>query len=471
MKIYNNLQENIKYLNERLGIDKSFDVVGKEIKIGDTDAYLLMIDGFAKDNMMLQITQRLQGFSEDLNTLSVEDLIKKHIGYMEAEVFDDFDMLEAMVLSGATALIIDGKTEGVIIDAREYPVRSVSEPELEKVTRGPRDGFVETIIFNTALIRRRVKDPNLRFEIKTVGKRTKTNITISYIKDLVDPKYIEELHDKIDKIQIDALTMAEKTLTDLLLPKKWYNPLPQVRYTERPDVCAAHLFEGHVIIIVDGTPSVIILPTTIFHFTQHAEDYYFNPLVGTYIRWVRFIAIITSLLLVPIFLLLSEYLGEIPILEKLRFIIPDEGNIPVLLQVFLIEIGIDLLRISSTHTPNTLSSSLGIIGGLILGDLAIKVGWFSESIILCMAVVGLGTFATPSVEFAMAVRIFRLFLELATGLFKLPGFIISIIIIGIIICTTKNGSKNSYIWPVSPFNWQSLKHIIFREPIPKVKKY
>ncbi|MDF2557558.1 MAG: stage sporulation protein [Bacillales bacterium] len=469
MKLTKNLDENIQILKEHFGIGKSFDVIGKEIRMGNGDrkAYLLMLDGFTKDQMMYYITNRLQLL--DFTDGTIRDLIHRHIAYMEADEFTEFERMEAMVLSGAIALFVDGFDSGVIIDTREYPIRPSAEPDLERVTRGPRDGFVETIIFNTALIRRRVKDPKLRFELKSVGKRSKTNITLAYIEDLVDRDYINEIKLKIDEIDVDALTMAEKSLIELMIKRPFYNPLPQVRFTERPDVAAAHLLEGHMLIIVDTTPSVIILPTTIFHFTQHAEDYYQSPIVGNYIRGIRYLVMFLSLFLAPLFLLAIRYHTVLP--ESLQFLYPKNlGEVPLIVQFILLELGIDVLRISSIHTPSSLTTSLGIIGGLILGEHGVKVGWFIPETILYMAVVGIGTFATPSIEFAMGIRIFRLYLLLLTGLFGFIGFMIGIGLILFIIFTTKNSTRRSYMWPLVPFDWKALKHILFRAPTPMTRR-
>lgn len=472
MELSKNLDENIKFLTEHFGIGRSFDVVGKQIMAGDKRGFLLMIDGFAKDDMLLFITKRLQELervSSKLEEHGLEGFITAYISYMEAEVCDDFEQLEEMVLSGAAALFFEGYESVIVIDVREYPVRSPDEPELEKVTRGPRDGFVETIVFNTALVRRRIREAGLRFELKTVGQYSKTNVALSYVEGLVDADYLNELREKIDNINVQSLVMAEKSLSDLLIERRWYNPLPQVRYTERPDVAAAHLLEGHILIIVDTTPSVIILPTTIFHFTQHAEDYYQNAVVGTYLRWIRFAAMWMSLLLVPVWLLLVNNPHILP--EWLSFISPKEtGKIPLLVQFLILEFGIDVLRLSSIHTPNSLTSSLGIIGGLILGDLAVTVGLFVPETVLYMAVVAIGSFATPSIEFAMAIRIFRLFLLILTGTLNFWGFFTALAIISCIVLTTKNSSKKSYLWPLIPFNPKALNHILFRAPTPSSRK-
>lgn len=469
--ISSKLDENKKVLKERLPIDKSFDVIGREIKIGDKEAFFVMLDGFAKDDIMLWIIETLQAINPSetsMNTIS--KLLKEKIAYIEVDTFKEFEKMEQMVLAGAIGLVIDGESEGIILDAREYPVRGSQEPDLEKVTRGSRDGLVETVIFNTALIRRRIRDPKLIFEINSVGKRSKTDVVIGYIEDLADKKLLEEIKERIKSIDIGALVMAEKTLEELLIKKKWYNPLPLARFTERPDVVAAHLIEGHIAIIVDTSPSVMLLPATLFHFTQHAEDYYQTPITGTYIRWVRFLGMFSAFLLLPLWLLLVYNKAALP--EYLQFLGPKEaGNIPLFIQFILLEFGLDLLRVSSIHTPSALSTSLGIIGGLILSEFAVKIGLFVPETVVYMALAGIGTFATPSVEFAMAIRIFRLFILILTGLFKNVGFIVGILVVFIIAFKTKSFENSKrYTWPLIPFNGKALSHILFRMPIPEIGK-
>ncbi|QGU96856.1 spore germination protein [Clostridium bovifaecis] len=467
----NKIDENKKVLKGRLPIDKSFDVIGREIKIGDKEAFFVMLDGFAKDDIMLWIIETLQAIiPSDISIDTIPKLLKEKIAYIEVDTFKEFEKMEQMVLAGAIGLVIDGESEGIILDAREYPVRGPQEPDLEKVTRGSRDGLVETVIFNTALIRRRIRDPKLIFEINSVGKRSKTDVVIGYIEDLADKKLLDEIKERIKNIDIGALVMAEKTLEELLIKKKWYNPLPLARFTERPDVVAAHLMEGHIAIIVDTSPSVMLLPATLFHFTQHAEDYYQTPIAGTYIRWIRFLGMFSAFLLLPLWLLLVYNKAALP--QYLQFLGPKEpGNIPLFIQFILLEFGLDLLRISSIHTPSALSTSLGIIGGLILSEFAVKIGLFVPETVVYMALAGIGTFATPSIEFAMAIRIFRLFILILTGLFKNVGFIVGMVVVFIIAFKTKSFENSKrYTWPLIPFDGRALSHILFRMPIPKIGK-
>ena len=460
----------IKLLKDALPIKRSFDVIGRELIIGQsTNAYLVFIDGFAKDDIMLWILEVLQSLSEsDLNNNAIDTLMKKKIGYIEVERFSDIEQIRTMVLAGAVGLLVDGQDEAIIIDSREYPVRSPEEPELEKVSRGSRDGLVETIIFNTALIRRRLRDPNLIFEITTVGKRSKTDVVIAYLEDIADKNLLKEIQDKLGNIDVGALVMAEKTLEELLIKKHWYNPLPQAKFTERPDVVAAHLMEGHIAIIVDTSPSIMLLPVTMFHFTQHAEDYYQNILVGSYYRWVRFLGMLSALLLPPLWLLLVQNIEMLP--DWLQFLGPkEEYTIPLFIQLILLEFGLDILRLSSIHTPSALNTSLGIIGGLILSDLAVKVGMFVPETVLYMALAGIGTFATPSLEFALALRIFRFILLILTGLLGFWGFVGGLIVVFILLLTSKSFKNGKpYTWPLIPLKLKPLAHILFRMPIPTI---
>lgn len=470
MKLTKNLDQNIKMLREYFGIDKTFDIVEREILIGDTKCYMLMIDGLVQDEMLLNIINRMQMFSsKDLKKKDFHTYFKKSIGYSQVEPSTDFNQLETMMLSGTIILFFDGIEEFLIIDARQFPIRSPEEPELEKVTRGPRDGFVETLMFNIALIRRRVIDPKLRAEIKTVGSRSKTDLCICYLDDKVDKELLTNILNKIDAIDVEAIVMAEKTISELIMPRQWFNPLPQVRYTERPDVAAAHLFEGHLLVITDTSPSVIILPTTVWHFTQHAEDYYHVPVVGTYLRQLRMFAIVIAYIGMPLWYIFILYRNELP--DFLEIVRPDEiGDVPIFIQILALELGVDLLRISSIHTPASLSTSLGIVGGLVLGNYAIEAGWFSGQAILVMAVVSICTFAIPSNEFAMGIRMLSLFVLIATFLFGHIGFIVANIIVLLIVIMTRNGSNVKFTYPLIPFNFKHLMHVLFRFPLPPKKK-
>ena len=292
--ISNQLEKNIQEFKNRLPIGKSFDLIAREITIGAHKAYYLLINGLIDSSLVLRLFQHFQGDEETKGVHSLESFLKIQLGNSEVTKERSFDKLVTSILSGFTVLIIDGFEEAMILDMREYPARSPEEPDLEKVTRGARDGMVETLVFNTALVRRRIRDPKLIYEIKEVGTRSHTDVAIGYIQGVADPKLVQHIVQTISNLDTEALVMGEKTLEELMIKKRWYNPFPQAKFTERPDVVSAHLLEGHVALFVDNSPSVMLFPATLFHFTQHSEDYYQNPLVGTFIRWILFAAILIS---------------------------------------------------------------------------------------------------------------------------------------------------------------------------------
>lgn len=468
MELSKNLKDNMNVLKEKLGIEESFDVISRSLKILEKDASLIFLDGFIKDDVMLRILTFLLNLQrEEVLPNTIEKLIKSKIGYIEVEAVSTIEEVVDNVLAGPLALLIDGEKEAILIDAREYPARSPQEPDLERVTRGPRDGLVETVVFNTALIRRRLRDPSLRNEILKVGLRTKTDVVVSYIKDKAPLEMVEKIKEKIKAIRTDDLVMTEKSLEEYILGKSW-NPFPRARFTERPDVVAAHLLEGYIAVIVDTSPSVMILPANIFNFVQHSEDYYQNPMVGTYIRWVRALGILISLILPPLWLTLAMNKNILP--EGLKFIGPKKDAALSLFNQFLIlEIGLDLIRIALIHTPNALATSLGLLGAVMLGQFAVEIGLFTPETILYIAITAIGTFATPSIEFSQAVRLFRLLILVLTGLFSIYGFFTGILITLFVLLTTKSIENTSYLWPLIPFDWKALSTVIFRKPIPEVR--
>lgn len=470
MPFTKNLSENEQYLKNRLPIDKSFDLIFRQITIGGRDSFYICIDGLSKDETILRIFQSIQGEKTFETLTSLHRFLKANIGYLECDMTDNADDVVRMVLSGAMFLMIDGFSSGIILDTRTYPTRSPEEPALEKVTRGARDGLVETIVFNTALIRRRIRDPRLIYEMFTVGNSSQTDVAVGYIKGLADEHLLDHLRDSLNKLDTDALLMGEKTLEELLIKKRWYNPFPQAKFTERPDVAAAHLLEGHVVVIVDNSPSAMLFPATMFHFTQHSEDYYQNPVIGTYTRWLRFFAMLACLFFAPAWLFLTTLPPDV-VPGWLSFLIPQEAEaLPLFVQLLLIELGMEILRMASIHTPSGLSTAMGIIGGLLLGQFAIDVELLQPESVLFMAFADLCTYAVPSVEFGLALRLFRVLLLVLTGFFGGWGLLAGVLILGIILLTTKSFSGLRYTWPLIPFDGRALSNVLIRKPIVEVKR-
>lgn len=456
--------ENLSILKEQLGIGKSYDIGLREFEIGGKKAALIFVDGLIKDIPLVEIMQNFAYLDrEDIIPDTLHKLVAKYVTYVKALPTDKLEDVISKVLSGFFALVVDGMPEVILIEARQYPGRNPEEPDIERVVRGSRDGFTETILFNTALIRRRLRDPRLRTELISVGTRSKTDICVVYIQDVANPDLVKTIKDRIRDIKIDGLPMAEKSVEEFITTGNW-NPLPQVRYTERPDVASVHLLEGHVLVVVDTSPSVIIAPTTYFHHLQHAEEFRQNATVGVYLRWVRFIGVLISLFAMPLWYLAVTNPQLLP--SWLKFIGPSKiAKIPLLGQFILAEIGLDLIRMSAIHTPSALATALGIVAVFMLGDVAINVGLFNPEVILYLAISAIGSFATPSYELAMANRLFRFGLLILVGLLGLPGFMLGMLGIVLLLAFTRPFGI-PYTWPVIPFNWPALKAILVRSPVP-----
>ncbi|MEK3853154.1 spore germination protein [Cytobacillus sp. FSL H8-0458] len=458
------LKDNIEYLRDALGVDKSFDVIQLDVEYAEREMALYLVDGFVKDDILHYLMKMLAGLdAAQLEGDALSRLIKTYIPYVEVETTDDLDKVVDMVLAGPTALVVDGIDEVILIDARTYPVRGPQEPDIERVVRGSRDGFVETLVFNTALTRRRIRDRTLRMEYMQVGRRSKTDVVVSYIEDIADPDMVRKIKESISKIDTDGLPMAEKSIEEFISGRHW-NPYPMVRYTERPDTAATHLYEGHVCIIVDGSPSVIITPTTFWHHLQHAEEYRNKPLVGAYLRFVRFLAVWASIFLLPLWYLFAIEPQLLP--DALSYIGPnDTGELPLVVQFLMIELGLDMLRMAAIHTPSALATALGLVAALMIGQVAVEVGLFINEVILYLAIAAIGTFSTPSYEMSLANRLIRIGLLISTSIFHTYGYVVGILLMIIMLARMKSFGV-PYLWPFIPFNLRAFRDVLLRSPIP-----
>ncbi len=468
MQIEAKLQENLGLLRAKLGIDTSFDVLLREFSVGGRDAALIYLDGFIQSQVTSRLLEQLMELSrEDIQPNPIDKLVRNHIPFFEVATIDTLEQCVDEILAGPAVLLVDGCTTAIVLDVREYPVRGIEEPDLERVTRGSRDGFVETALFNVNMIRRRLRDPGLRFEAVRVGQRSKTDVFVGYVNDIANKELVDKVKHRIEKVDTVSLTMGAKTLEDYLVGTK-FNPFPTVRYTERPDVVAAHLLEGHVVVVTDTSPTAMLLPASAWHYTQHAEEYFQNPVVGTYLRWVRFLAILIAFFITPIWLLLAEHPEMRP--GFLHFVGPNEpGKIPLFAQFMILELAIDLTRMAFIHTPSALASSLGLVAAILLGDFAVKVGLFVPETILYQAVSAIAFFAIPNYEFSLALRLFKILTLVLTGTFGLWGFLGGTGFTFIVMACTRSLDL-PYLWPLLPLSWTGLKRLIFRYPIPDVSK-
>lgn len=464
-KLSTDYRKNIQSLDAILGVSENFDILKKTLIIGEDELTLYFIDGFIKDAVMQKMMVHFLSLKSlgERTDRSAQDFLFHNVPYVEADVTDDIDTMVQMMLSGA-AIILGSAflNRGIIIDARTYPARETAEPENDRVIKGARDGFVETLIFNTALIRRRIRDTKLKMSYMTVGSRSKTDVVICYIEDKADLSYVNNLKEKISNINVEALTVGMQSLIECLVQSKWYNPFPKVRTTERPDAAAAQLMEGNVLVICDNSPEVMILPTSLFDFLQETNDFYFPPITGSYLRITRYIIFFMTLLFMPLWLIAIHNPDAVP--PWLEFVLPTEhGRLPILVQVLLAEFIIDGLRLASMNTPGMLSNSLSVIGGLILGDFSIEIGWLIPEVVVYGAFVAIANFSQRNYELGYAFKFLRLILLVLTWFFNFYGFIAGLFICFILLISNKTlNEKYSYLYPLIPFDGKVLKRMIFR---------
>ena len=488
----------MKILKKELPIGESFDVLERKLVIGGRAASMFFVDGLTdgeKAQHILAYLMRVpaaamegirtsQQFIERQLPFLDAILIKaKKEGSAQEQAYDCYQQALPRLYSGLVLLAAEGLDNMIVIDCRSYPGRSVEEPDKEKTLRGAKDGFTENMMDNVSLIRRRIRDNNLIFKVYSVGSVSKADVLLAYMNDRADMKLVKKLDSVLQVMTHTAsectaprredneaagqeiLTVADQSLLERLLAAlgaaPGFNPFPKVRYSQRPDVVAAHIAEGKVAIIVDNSPTVMLIPVSIFEFFQDVDDYYFPKLTGNYFRLIRIVNFLVILFLTPVYFLITEYEELTP--EILRFFVPEEDfAIPIFWQFVLLEVAVDALKIASLNTPTSLGMSLSVIGALILGEFSIKSGWFIAQTILCMAVVALAAFTQPSIELSYAMKFCRIFILAGGAAAGIPGAAVSTVIAFIIMSSTRTVAGSRYLYPLVPFNRKALKRLIFR---------
>lgn len=446
-----------------LRVKENFDIQSRSLRIGGRQARLYTVDGLCKDDLLHKLMQFWMGATpEQMAGISEpQQFCEQFVAYTEVELCSQPQAMAKSLLSGAALLFLEPYGEAFVIDARTYPVRSVDEPDDERVLRGAHDGFVETLVFNTALLRRRIRDTRLTIEVVSVGRRSKTDVAIAYLDGKADEKFVGRLRRRLQELQVNSLTMGQESLTEALVGKGWYNPFPKVRYTERPDNATAAIAEGRVVVFIDNSSSAMLLPVSIFDFIQENNDFCFPPVVGGYLRLVRMIVFGLTIYLTPIWYLLVKNPAWVP--HWLRFIMIEQPNeVPIIVQLFIFEIAIDALKLASLNTPSALSNSFSVIGALILGDFAVQAHWFVPEVIMYMGLVAIGNFTQPSYELSYAFKLMRLNILTLTAIFNLWGFILGQAVMLLLIAFNHSVSGGSYIYPLIPFNGRALKGVLIR---------
>lgn len=456
----------IRVLDDLLGVGRSFDMVSRTLMIGKRRAKLWVVNGYAEDGMLERMISLWLPITSLKDVPDLQTFVDHYVSAADSAVETSQSKAVTAVFSGKTLLVIEGYDGGILMDAKKYPGRDVNEPDSSKVLRGSHDGFVENIMFNAALLRRRIRDPRLTLERHQVSERSKTDVALCYMKGLADEELLDDLRKKLANIEARSIAMGQESIAESIAPRQWYNPFPKVRYIERPDVATACIMEGDVLLMVDNSPALMVLPVTLFRFVEEINDYYFPPLVGSYLQLVRLVVVLLTLFITPLWFLLVKEPGRAS--GTLGFIaIGEEYYVPLIVQLLLVEFIIDVLKLASLNTPNVLSNSFSVLGALILGDFAVQSRWLVPEVLVYMAFVAIANYAQHSYEMGYAFKLCRMALLLLVWALDWWGFGIGVVGIVTLIATTKPVGNKGYLYPLLPFNGKALVRILHRQHISR----
>ena len=453
-------------LDDLLGVGRSFDMVSRELYVGGRRAKMWVVNGYAKDMLLERAVEKLQAV-ETLDGISgVDELLRRYVTVCDAETSQDRMQAVTDVFAGKTLLVIDGFSGGILLDAKTFPTRSVQEPDAGKVLRGSHDGFVESIMENAALLRRRIRDPALTLERIRLGGRAQCDVALCYMEGQADAKTLSQVREKLRRIIVRSVSMSQETIAEAIAPKQWYNPFPKVRYTERPDVATASVMEGDILVLIDNTPVVMLLPVSLLRFNEEINDYYFPPLVGTYLRIIRFFVMLLNVVITPLWYLLATEPGGLR--HPWDFLLVEgEYAVPLVLQLLLVELIIDVLKLASLNTPDVLGNSFSMLGALILGDFAVQSRWLVPEVLVYMAFVAVSNFAQHSFEMGYACKLCRMALLLFAFALRWWGFGIGLLGVLVLIATTKPIAGRGYLYPLIPWDGKALRSLLLRRPAHK----
>lgn len=420
-------------------MNNSYDLKLRVLNFRGRLIYLYFLASLSNDTLISRLVEGI----ENNQGQDLENCL--NMGDVEIINTNDIQKIQYALMCGNSALF-DGETT-YVMDTKNYPNRSIEEPETEKSVRGAKDGFNESILNNTGLLRRRIKSVELCFHKETIGTKNPIDIAVTYLEDKVDKKVLNQVLSRIQEIHAQELIMSDRAIEELLLDQG-YNPFPLVRYSERPDIVATHIQHGYIAIICDTSSSVLMLPTTIFEILEHVEEHRQTPLIGTFIRVIRLSAVLLSIYLVPIWALTVSFM---------------KWNWTFFVQILLVELSIELLRIATIHTPESISNAMGLIAALLLGQFAIDLGFFSEEILLFCAVGAIGGFATPNYELSLTNKYIKVMMIVSIMLFNIYGFVIFNICLWIYLARLKPFGM-SYLYPLFPIDFKGLVQFLIRKP-------
>ncbi|MDR1616886.1 MAG: spore germination protein [Syntrophomonadaceae bacterium] len=401
--------------------------------------------------------------SETYHAGLLNNLKNRVLALAEVKNIDNYEDIIFHIFSGDTVLLLDKCTDGLVIGTRSWAARAVSMSENETTVFGPKESFTETLTFNTAMLRRRLKSSSFKIEKLTIGRISKTSTCLCYIENIAPPAMVSDIRDRLSQIDIDAI--LDTGYLEELITEEPYSIFSQAMHTERPDRVCGNLLEGKACIMIDGSPMVLVLPVTFPQFANAPDDYYINYIPATLFRFLRIAAFGASLLMTAVFVSLLTYHHEmIPTPLLLTIISARQGvPFPAFVEALLLEITFELLREAGLRLPNAIGPAVSIVGALIIGDAAVQAGLVSTPMVVVIAFSGITSFVIPNYNAGIITRVMRFVFLIAAGLLGLLGIMIALILL-----ITRMASISffgvPYLSPVAPFNRQQIFDILTRRP-------
>ncbi|MBN9654571.1 spore germination protein [Halobacillus sp. GSS1] len=463
--LHSSLDDNVNDLRTTLG--NSSDFVTRLFSIHKTSAAILYMDGlvdkntvqnFILESLMLEIPAK-----RPITHHLYESIKKANLPIGELSEVEDKHELLKKLLSGDTILLLDKETKALSISTKGWSDRGVQEATSESVIRGPKEAFTETIRTNTALLRRKIKDPDLRVEAKTIGRKTCTDVAMVYLEGTAEKEVIEQVNERLDQIDIDAV--LESGYIEEFIQDAQYSPFPTVYNSEKPDAIAGGILEGRVAILIDGTPNVLLVPALFVNFMQSSEDYYQRADIGTLVRLLRLFCFSVALFMPSLYIAFTTFHQEMippPLLISLAS--QREGvPFPAFVEALMMELTFEVLREAGIRLPKPVGSAVSIVGALVLGQSAVQAGLVSPAMVIVVAITAISSFVFPAYNMAISIRILRFPMMILAATFGLFGIILGMIAMVFHLCSLNSFGK-PYMAPLAPMIPRDQKDVLIRLP-------
>ncbi|WP_066052549.1 spore germination protein [Robertmurraya korlensis] len=462
------VDENKKHLGELF--KGTFDFKCESIKIGGLKGYITYISTMInKNELSNRVLQAATNRQTDQSFRDMVEMRELYFPSIDYKVSKNFHQVVWSVLNGEVVIMVDGYMEALTLDIGLPQQRAISEPSTQTIIRGPKEGFVEALPVNIQLVRKRLKNPRLRFEVFQIGSDSKTNVALGYINDIVNEDLLCEVRERINKVDVGAL--LDSGNVEEFIADKSFTPFPLVYNTERPDSVCGHLLEGKMAIIVDGSPFVLTVPTLFVDFFQASEDYYQPFIMASFVRMVRYSSFMIALLLPSLYVAISTFHHELMPTQLLISIQAQREGVPfpAVIEIMIMELSFEVLREAGVRMPRVVGQTVSIVGALVIGQAAVEAGLVSNVLVIVVAFTAIASFVSPIYNFSIATRLLRFVVIFSASFMGLYGVLLFLIMMVIHLVSLRSFGI-PYLAPVAPFRPKDQDDVFIRMPIWKNKK-